>query len=179
MHEEKKHNEKSCGSGRGLMPQQQHTRASSPCTCRPSPGSLWIAHTRARSLTRTHTLALFSQRQTSWQMADSVTCSTWVRKNVYESISLTPNLLPPLPHKPHSKVIQRATEVRFCICFIFYFGKEKRHSVVFWHVLQTSSVSAEVTLPPTSSLGPGYSTSRAKFMEKGDGYKFEVSISYL
>lgn len=136
------------------------------------------SHARTLPHARAHTCSLLSKTNIL-QMADSIICSTWVRRNVYKSISLTPNLLPPLPHKPHSKVIQRATEVRFCICFIFYFGREKRHSMVFWHVLQTSSVSAEVTLPPTSSLGPVYSTSRAKFMEKSDGYKFEVSISYL
>lgn len=92
-----------------------------PICKRARPAGAAQRHTLIHALSQAHTLApFFSQWQTScrWLILEHVAPELG---KMSKSISLTPNLLPPLPHKPHSKVIQRATEVHFCICFYFLF----------------------------------------------------------
>lgn len=122
-------------------------------------------HTLTHALSQAYTLApFFSQWQTScrWLILEHV--ATELGK-MSKSISLTPNLLPPLPHKPHSKVIQRATEVHFCICFHFLFLEGEGTLLWFWHVLQAlcSKHSGTLLLMPITALGPVDSTSTAGF----------------
>lgn len=153
MHEERKHNEEPWGSCGGLTPQVAgHSRSFPTVHVHTQPR---VAPIRTHTCTRTHSHSCahtLSSSLNGKHPADGwpVTCSAWVRENVYEGISLTPNLLPPLPHKPHSKVIQRATEVHFCICFYFLFLAGEETLLWFCNMLhRLCAGTTSKTLPVT------------------------------
>lgn len=116
-----------------------HWQQSAFCDCTTCPGTV-LTNTHVYTTgTHTHSLSPLSpslSMTSILQIAEFVTCNPWVRK-MSENISLTPNLLPPLPHKPHSKVTQRAMGVHWCICSCFLCLGRRDRPMISQHTLLT------------------------------------------
>lgn len=183
MHEERKHYEGSWGLCWGLTLQGAGHSRSFPKVhvhAQPRVAPICTPHAQAHTHTRAHTHTLLLSMANILQMADLEHVAPELEKMSKRAY----HWLQTYCLHCHINLIQKLSKgpLRFisAYAFIFYFWRERRHSYDF--VTCTTDSGREglqwhCWWHAVTMLGPIYTTSKAKFMEKDDGYKFEVNIS--